>query len=129
MSEQKNSSEPVDRVLEKLRREFPVTEDPYGMATTCTGGELLSVTGTVEINHGSGWVTASVGDCLENGSKLRTGKDSRAEISIPDGTVLRVRQYSALIYVNPDVTIDVYYNLLFNGSNHFGRGLTGSVRG
>jgi hypothetical protein len=66
---------------------------------------LVSVTGRVEIGHGTPptWRSARSGDAVELGDAVRTGANGRAELALGDQRVVRIYEQS-LLRVGTEVT-------------------------
>lgn len=54
------------------------------------GAALTEVNGVVEYNNGSGWKVVETGTSLEQSHQVKTGADSRAIITLDDGSAIRL---------------------------------------
>lgn len=73
------------------------------------GAVLTSIEGTVEVNTGDGWTVATSGTNLGQGDEIRTAKDSRAILTLDEGSAIRLDASSTVAFTTlhvGDVTID-----------------------
>lgn len=69
-------------------------------------GQVVRITATVlDVQHRVGpsgaWATSTVGVSLPAGSRVRTGKRARCEVTFPDGTKVRMGPRSDLVITDP----------------------------
>lgn len=67
------------------------------------GAALTSIEGTVEVNTGDGWITATSGTNLEQGDQLRTAKNSRAIVTLDEGSAIRLDASSSVAFTTLNV--------------------------
>lgn len=60
-------------------------------------GELTLAEGRVQIKQQDSWVTASQGQSLKAGQAVKTGANSRAVVSLDDGSAIRLDQSSEIV--------------------------------
>lgn len=73
------------------------------------GAAITLIEGTVEINTGDGWNSTTSGVSLSQGDQLRTAKDSRAIVTLDEGSAIRLDASSSIAFMTlnvGDVLID-----------------------
>ena len=62
------------------------------------GAAVTDVLGTVEYNVGEGWLEVEPGTTIEETHQLRTGEDSRAVVTLDDGSAIRLNSDSLVTF-------------------------------
>lgn len=73
------------------------------------GAAITSIDGTVEVNTSDGWTAASSGTNLSQGDQIRTAANSRAVVTLDEGSAVRLDASSVVAFTTlnvGDVTID-----------------------
>jgi tetratricopeptide (TPR) repeat protein len=81
----------------------------------------ISAQGSLEVRYAgqSNWQAAKLNDRFCTGDALRTGQDSRVAIMLLPETVIRLDQFSSMVFTRPDTETSPSLLELLKGAAHF----------
>ena len=81
----------------------------------------ISAQGSLEVRYAgqSNWQAAKLNDRFCTGDALRTGQDSRVAIMLLPETVIRLDQFSSMVFTRPDTDASPSLLELLKGAAHF----------